>query len=56
MTIVDDSERGTVRLGTDPGHLKFDIKSSPGGHWEDAYISAGTTLTATTRPSATGLA
>jgi hypothetical protein len=41
MTIVDDSERGTVRLGTDPGHLKFDIKSSPGGSWEDAYISAG---------------
>ena len=41
MTIVDDSERGTVRLGTDPGHLKFDIKSSPQGSWEDAYISAG---------------
>jgi hypothetical protein len=41
MTIVDDSERGTVRLGTDPGHLKFDIKSSPGGHWQDAYISSG---------------
>ena len=41
MTIVNDSERGTVRLGTDPGHLKFDIKSSPGGSWEDAYISAG---------------
>ena len=41
MTIVDDSQRGTVRLGTDPGHLKFDIKSSPGGFWQDAYISAG---------------
>jgi hypothetical protein len=41
MTIVDNSQRGTVRLGTDPGHLKFDIKSSPGGSWEDAYISAG---------------
>jgi len=41
MTIVDDSQRGTVRLGTDPGHLKFDIKSSPGGYWQDAYISAG---------------
>ena len=41
MTIVDNSQRGTVRLGTDPGHLKFDVKSSPGGSWEDAYISAG---------------
>ncbi len=41
MTIVDDSERGTVRLGTDPGHLKWDVKSSPQGSWEDAYISAG---------------
>jgi hypothetical protein len=41
MTVVDDSERGTVRLGTDPGHLKFDIKSSPQASWEDAYISAG---------------
>src|ERR1700743_1691536 len=41
MTIVDDSEKGTVKLGTDPGHLKFDIKSSPGGHWEDSYISSG---------------
>ena len=41
MTIVDDSERGTVWLGTDPGHLKFDVKSSPQRSWEDAYISAG---------------
>ena len=41
MTIVDNSQRGSVRLGTDPGHLKFDVKSSPGGSWEDAYISAG---------------
>jgi hypothetical protein len=30
-----------VRLRTDPGHLKFDITSSPGGHWEDAYFSTG---------------
>jgi hypothetical protein len=41
MTIVDDSERGTVRLRTSPGHLTFDVNSSPGGSWEDAYISAG---------------
>ena len=41
MTVVDDSDHGTVRLRTDPGHLKFDITASPGGHWEDAYISAG---------------
>ncbi len=57
MTIVDDSERGTVRLGTDPGHLKWDVKSSPQGSWEDAYISGGQQpWTATTRPSATGSA
>jgi hypothetical protein len=41
MTIVDGSEHGKVRIATAPGHLRFDIKSSPQGYWQDAYISAG---------------
>jgi hypothetical protein len=41
MTVNDGSEKGEVRLDTDPGHLKFDVKSSPQGYWQDAYISAG---------------
>ncbi len=31
MTIIDGSEVGTVRVGTNPGHLKFDVKSEPAG-------------------------
>jgi hypothetical protein len=41
FTIIDGSERGLVRLTTQPGHPKFDINSSPQGYWQDAYISAG---------------
>lgn len=41
MTTNDGSEAGSVKLGTEPGRLKFDIKSSPDGYWQDAYISAG---------------
>jgi hypothetical protein len=41
MTVNDGSEEGKVRMATDPGHLKFDVKSSPQGYWQDAYISAG---------------
>jgi hypothetical protein len=41
MTVNDGSERGRVLVATDPGHLKFDIKSSPQRYWQDAYISAG---------------
>ena len=41
MTVIDGSEEGRVRLDTDPGHLKLDVRSSPQGYWQDAYISAG---------------
>lgn len=41
MTVNDGSEHGTVKLFTDPGHLKLDINSSPQGAWQDAYISSG---------------
>jgi hypothetical protein len=41
MTVNDGSETGTVHLATSPGHLKFDIKSSPQGAWQDAYLVAG---------------
>jgi hypothetical protein len=41
MTVNDGSEQGQVRIATHPGHLRFDIESSPQGDWQDAYISAG---------------